>query len=645
MPIGFIPQRTGKDDDSKAVIRQGETYQPSLTDSIKAGFAAGLDAPGSLNDDVDSYVINRELGRDPTVLQKVSYTAASAFIDEPAAGQPLSQEDYQNSIYFREDLPYEQGLTTRAAEIRARRHDAENTRNRIFEQSGAIGKAGFFVSSLSGAIADYKNLAAGLATAGAFTGGAATIRSIQAARKATTSLSTVGRVGVIAAESTVATLPAAISGLQNVEATHAEYSVGDALLDLGASALFSVSLEAGVPALGRSVRKFVSPSEREQIAKLAATQVANGEPINTQPLVDMLATERTPVFTTTELDPEIVTRQLPNGSYEARYVTDNPELAKVRVRSKDQATAAQRLSERGDVEVFNQAVVTRELPDGRFEARLRDEEGLAKNLRVVGDSAEEAVQNFRASFRDDDVTAIADQLRLPPEELRAIKEAQKADAAANSFNTETATREAGEELGLDVSRYDELRAELAEAQRIRDEAAKQLELRPRNPERQSNLANAENKLTRARDRFDKFTEGEFNPAVARALGKQNELNIRAQEANAAAQAIRAERARARLRQFAQEQVADPVLSEAPDQFARDINREQPARDAQRAPRENEDVDLTSEATRARKLLEDLLQSEGVNGATRSELEQAIRQIDEQKLRAEKLRELLSCRGS
>lgn len=620
--VGIRIRNTGRTDNLVENIRQSEKFEPTLGQQITTGFKAGFDAPGSFSEDFDAATVNEELGRELTIFQSAASSIASPFADEPSEGQPLSKEDYQNSTFFREELPYEDGLTTTAAQIRARRHDAERERSFIMEQSSIPGKAVFFASSLSGAIGDIKNLTAGVGAAFA-TGGIAT--AVPAIRAAAASTNLVGRgaavagrtapiaaraapaagqaastaqsVGRVAAEATLATLPAVISGVQNQPTLASQYELSDAFVDMSASVLLSVGISA---VTGRAVTFYNNRSglgEKRAVTELMAHQLAAAEKIDLRPLTDAQMAREVEPFTTV-----------------------NPR--------QDKPT-----------------VIPPTRGDDQFTASFSRDEGVMSGVVAKGASPDEAVANLRSLYLNR-VAEAAEQVGLAPERLRQIARAQQSMDRAQTFNIRERELEIAREQGLDVEPIIQAQEQVRIAEENLATAQSALDSRPASAGRQQAFDTANRKAQTARETLQNRRAeilGEDIPARAR----QDQVEARnvAQREFDAVRDLQTREAGEAFRDFARRQTDNSVAgikSRSSDSMADDIDLDRVATEAEGAPRPGEQTVTPGQSG---KRLQDLLEQEGTPDETKRFIREVLdEEVNARQNRAASLRSLKSCKG-
>jgi hypothetical protein len=336
----------------------GLSYDPTLGEVVSAGFNSALEGPGSAVQDVAAQEISKELGRpDETgIIQGFSTvlnTTLFGALSEDTSQTPsvsLDEESWKNSQYFRDGIDYQVGMTSRAAEILANRHDRQADRDFVLSQSsGLVEGTAMYVGGFGGAMADAKNVAVsvgvGVATpiiAGGFTAPAApvvgagagllagtlkvvtraapTLKRLNSVGLATLRASRRARFTAAMAEATVSTVPQVATGLQNADLLQEQYNADDAALDF----IASVGLSAGLWRAGEAVRsawtRYATPDAMTEVGQLVMRQVEMGERIDVQPLIASKIAD----FTPSRVDvPEPSIRKLDTAMWEA---TSGPDI-------------------------------------------------------------------------------------------------------------------------------------------------------------------------------------------------------------------------------------------------------------------------------------------------------------------------------
>lgn len=333
----------------------GQSYRPTALEVLQAGFQAGFEGPGSAAQDVAAVDIATETGQEVGLFQRGSAILNSALFgilsedtqEEPA--QAVTEEEWKASPYFRENLKYQEGMTTRAAEIIANRYDRQQDRDFVLSQSEGVLQSGIgLVGGFAGAMADAKNVAISAAVAAATplvvggvtapaaplaAGGAAvTVGGLRTLAKFGTTLTRLNSAGIqalkasrtarlsaVLGESVVSTLPQVVTGLQNVELTQEQYTVQDATLDLLASAGLSVGAHKAGEAISAAWRRYSTPDAMTEVAHVALQQIKAGERIDVQPLVASKISDFTPARLSV---PEPAVRKMEDGRWEATIGTE-----------------------------------------------------------------------------------------------------------------------------------------------------------------------------------------------------------------------------------------------------------------------------------------------------------------------------------
>lgn len=621
MPVGFYIKKNNSRQSSAAFSRQAEQLDPTILDQVKAGFEAGYDAPGSFSEDFDAYNVRRSKGEETTFFQDAANFVISPFIDdrqEPTREDPLTKERYERSEYFREQLPFEEGLTPTAAKIRARRLDNEQRRQQIFEQSGTIGRSAYIASSLSGAIGDVKNVAAGVATGGALAGVGVSRKAFKAAEAAMMSRSALTLAGAkiarqtfqtagaarktrgglataggLAAEATVSSLPAVISGMQNQPDLASEYGVSDALLDIAASAMFSVGLNAVTRGTGTLYNRVAHIREKRAAAEVLQAQIAAGEKIDIDPVMEAQMASKIQEFTTVNVD-------------------STPTI--------------------------------RQRSDGTFEARFDGDEGVMQGVRAEGQTFEEAVGNLRGKFTDN-LTAAAAEVGVEPDRLSLLRDHTELREQLRSFDAEKQFRQIAEEKGLPVAQFRELQNKIGKAEQRLEKAETQLQRRPSSTDRRTEVANARQNLDNLRTQAEELRRTELSEADIEVANRRKALSDQLENVKSAVKEIQGKAARRNFEEFARRQTQEVTPRSARnDRLVEQIDEQQIDADAARAP--DPDAELNPSAAQAsRAELESRLESDLVPEESKVEIRNSLKSIDDTRRRADSLRQYLVCKRS
>jgi preprotein translocase subunit YajC len=159
---------------------------------------------------------------------------------------PLTQDEWKNSITYREGLDYYEGMTAQSAQTLADIEDDRQQRQFIFDKaSGFQSVTGGTIGFLSG-IAEPKNLATGIAAA-ILTGGAASLSPTLNRMIATNTIK--GAVKRGAVEGVVAAALTEPSNIESSKIVQGDYTMTDSLLNLTLGSILGAGLGAGGKAL------------------------------------------------------------------------------------------------------------------------------------------------------------------------------------------------------------------------------------------------------------------------------------------------------------------------------------------------------------------------------------------------------------
>jgi len=606
MSIGFAFSNVGRKESSAAVVRRGTEVRPSVGTALTSGFSAGYGGEGSFVEDLQAYQVNTQLGRETTFFQEAANFVASPFTDDPIESPKISQDEYEQSMYFRDDLEYKDGMTEEAARIRAENFDARRQRQQIFDQSGRVGKTLYFTSALAGGMADVKGVVAGIAAGaavgsvvpGAGTGaGAVTGGGLKVTRGAMTAVraSRAARVaGVVAGESALATIPSVVSGVQNEAALDTEYDISNAFLDLGASALFSVGFHAGTRGLSKAYDRFTGLSDKEAVANMMATQIMAGERMDAKAIMDMQMADRVQRFST--------------------------------------------------VDRVETAPTVKKRADGTHEAFYADDEGVMAGVRGRGKSFEEAVSDLEALFTTR-LNEAAGQLELKPERLEALKQAQDDRVAADTFDADKFIEDNAENLGVPIERIRETEAKLKDAQTQLKQAQAAFDERPTSAKRKADLSNAKRKETRARQEAEQVREEATSRAKPVADQEQVKLDDQANASHGVVRQMQSDEALPAFERYIRDQMENPVLADrTTDPYLEQVSLEEITQQAALATRGPLEQDLFSDAAKARSDVETQLENGTMLPETKQVVGEALKEIDNAKVRSVELMKFLKCRG-
>jgi len=160
-------------------------------------------------------------------------------------GEPLTEEQWRESSFYRTSLSYYPQMTTAAAEFLAQKKDEEAARDDVMSRASGWQTAAGVASSLGAGVFEPLNLATGLATLG----GGTLLLSLKRVGTAVNRLRRFGKYAPAAAmgvgEAAVATgLIEAISAPAQ-ERLQSDYDTADSLMNFGASMLLGVGFNVG----------------------------------------------------------------------------------------------------------------------------------------------------------------------------------------------------------------------------------------------------------------------------------------------------------------------------------------------------------------------------------------------------------------
>jgi len=302
--------------------------------------------------------------------------AREAIEAEPVV--PISEEDWRNSNFFREDITYEEGMTYSVASMLADRRDIINSQEFVMQQADAWDKGSAILGGIVGAAMDVKSWYYSLVAAGAVVGavgaagataavassgigaralltGAGARTAVPAASKGATaaisaSQATLGRQATaVAAEGVAAGLLTA-GGAAGSSGTAAvlgeEYSYQQLAADIAAGVLLSGAIHVGQFKINQYWNKYKTAQEDIQVSEILATQDFNGEPLDVLPVVKaQLAQKAIPLTTlppTAARSPDVVKV---GKFFEASYEGEDGLLAAVKGKGKTKEEAVASLEE------------------------------------------------------------------------------------------------------------------------------------------------------------------------------------------------------------------------------------------------------------------------------------------------------------
>lgn len=593
--------RTGRHDDTfYALNRLGERYKTSTFKALSTGIDSGLEAPGSLREDVDAAFVQRELSGEMTPLHYMAKIEGM--------GVPMSKEEYEDSTFFRDNVEYREGMTVAVARVLSQREDALQERNFLIQQSeGFVANGAFFVGALLGSVADVKNLIAGVAAGGAYGLGAKFVSAARTAKNvmatannsrtaalaANTSgtMSLAARGGKILTESTLATIPAVTTGLQNEPILATEYGIGDAFLDLGASAIFSVALASGTRGVRRVYNKYANISDRVDVADIARAQFRANEHIDVETVMEAQMAEKVQPFSTLR----------PN---------DKPT---VRVKK-----------------------------DGTAEARFDAEDGTMAGIKAKGATPEEALINLQRMYRED-IEGAAKQLDMHPDQLKLVRDVQDLKQQHTEFNLDDAIIDVADEGNINIDEFRAADKALSDSRIALEKSEASLAKRKSSAKRQSDVANAKQKVLRSENHLQELRESEgMREIVNESLARRKVLGDMFKNKSDALKAVQREKIAASLTQFVSEQT-DPEasLKRTRDPVLKAMNPDEVKALAEQAPAPQAAVKPSIEA---RQQIEERLKSDTLDTKTREILEEGLEGVDNAKKRSQALKDWWKCRG-
>tara|TARA_R110000851_G_scaffold287513_1_gene441497 strand:- start:736 stop:5028 length:4293 start_codon:yes stop_codon:yes gene_type:complete len=617
----YITEQMTKESESQFALPQaGENVPAPLGTVAQTAARGGRVGSGTGYQDIQAGFVGAQTGQDVGVLQREQYAAfhdygglgetnAAIDFDRTLENKSLSQEEYETSDFYREDLKYIEGLNVWAADNRARTFDQSQERSKILSRNDDfLSKGTAFVGGMVGAIVDYKNIGLGVAltatttaaTAGlsapisAFAGGATTvgrwlkagINAYNGARVAAPIVTGAARTAVAGA---VITAPQALTGLQNEDLFAEGYTLTDAAIDMAAGMVFDGAIHiAGSKIKQRYLQRNGSQEELRMLNELAQEQLSNGERIDVQPAVDAIIMRDPPEFSTVnfvEEAPTVVRSE--NGEFEAHFEGDTGLMAGQKAVGKTKAEAAENLKTKYMLEEIPQEVIRDTSPN--VASKLRDL-SIAKN--TAG----------RRSFIED------------AQELLDQEKNLSGDTTTPSRTYRAAKKEF-------------------------DEADKALRLKPTSTKRLTEQANAKAKLARAeRDYEAAIRKSEPNVAKnadARKARALSDIDKAVAEVQLEAQRQTTED----LRDFSARQT-DPERAETIGTFADSSSYEQSVRDAQELRKViGDDAALETRRLKARQELDAAVADPNYPQDQKAVITKQIKEIDAQRSLNEKLNAL------
>lgn len=606
--------RTGRS--NTELDRTAYSYKPTLGEQFGTAFSYEQTAEGSMYEDIQVGFVAREIGAEGTeyFLQR-KVTGDPIFESIPGAvlgeregeNAPLTKEQYEQSPYFREDLPYLENLTTWAAENRALLYDKRQVKQDILgRDSSFVGQAVQFTGLMAGSMADAKNIAVGGAVAagasaatpvvGAIAGTATWVgRGVNTARRSYNTMKAIRpmttRAGEAIAFGAAVTVPQAVTGVENAEITGSEYTLADAGIDIMAGALLDGTIEAGVSAVsairGRYFKRNATVDEQGAIMELATAQMAAGEKVDVQPLVDAIVMRDPPDYST------------------VNFQSEAPSVTKGQ--------------------------------DGNYVATFSDERGLMAGVQGTGKSRAAAVSDLRTKYMGENIPQqVVSQVGANPAARMRDLALAKNEMARTSFALSAKDAMDGQpDLTTNV--------DIAEARKGYDNALERLavaeeeaRLKPNSTKRASEKANAQNEVSRQERIFEEKIR-QTSPDLAARIDRERAQALGALDRQA--QGIRSDvqqEAIQRMQNFAEKQT-DPDLIERLDAFQNTYTFDQVQRDAQ-ALRQvvNNQEALEGRRLEARNRLEELTQDVNYPEDQKVVIREALAEVDAKRSLNDKL---------
>lgn len=335
--MAIILPSTRRRSNREKIFDQSQLLQAVQTgDVLSSGAMEGWGGAGSSLANVESFLIERDTGREQNLL---GYGIGAAiyhtgnFIENVLGGgetefdrKPLTKEDWLESNFYRPDLEYKDGLTNQSARIMASTYDREQNKNFILSKASGWQTAGFSTSSILTSLADPKGIAAGVGAGAVVRGGVAaytgarTVLGSGAVGTATKAViaGKVAQAGaisssaitkgnqaaikslsgfkytkkVVAAEAFVGTAAMAATGFQAEKVLGREYGVDDLAVDFAASIGLSVGLHIVGKYIGKAWLKTSSPRDIDLVSGIVEQQINKGDKVDVMPAVEAQMAER-----------------------------------------------------------------------------------------------------------------------------------------------------------------------------------------------------------------------------------------------------------------------------------------------------------------------------------------------------------------
>ena len=160
-------------------------------------------------------------------------------------GRYLSEEDWKNSDFYRQDIKYQPGMSEYSADILANRDDERKRTQFLWENASGLERAGAFIPMIAASIVEPKNAITGALTAlvtrspvGFFGNAGRLFQMLGSGRKAQiTRAGLEGLVGAAVIEP---------SAHYSAKVMQDDYTMADSLLNIAASMGFSMVLDGGL---------------------------------------------------------------------------------------------------------------------------------------------------------------------------------------------------------------------------------------------------------------------------------------------------------------------------------------------------------------------------------------------------------------
>lgn len=207
---------------------------------------------GSTFDRAVDTTAGRELGDTVTIHQEENRLQPYPYISpsgramgvqpEPRTFTPYTEEDYKNSKYYRAGVPYEEGMTERVAEIRARRDDNKRLNDYVMQRSTGWQTALGFGSAIGAELIDPVNIVLGF-TPIPFASTAVGIKMAAKAAKYGKVVERAGKGFVAGAYGNALIEPILLS---TADTLHEDYTISDSMFNILFGGFVGSALHVGV---------------------------------------------------------------------------------------------------------------------------------------------------------------------------------------------------------------------------------------------------------------------------------------------------------------------------------------------------------------------------------------------------------------